>query len=202
MKNMTQAPQAEAIRRFADEAGLAQAGDTCDADTLAIRAEFWRLVEERRSGETSSDVTAADLAHERDLRSSNLMQQISCSPTNGTAWAELAEYEAASRGWSDKVANYLKLSERYAPFEGVALGTRLEVIARMAPRDDHDTLELLRRQLAASLQYAAPREIAAQLELLPTSEVAWVEDYVLGLPDARRAAIDAARKQLEASKSN
>lgn len=201
MKNMTQAPQAEAIRRFAEEAGLAQAGDTCDADTLAIRAEFWRLVEERRSGETSSDMTAADLAHERDLRSSNLLQQISCSPTNGTAWAELAEYEAASRGWSDKVANYLKLSERYAPFEGVALATRIEVLARMAPRDD-DTLELLRRQLAMSLNYAAPQEVAAQLELLPTSEVAWVEDFVLGLPEARRAAIEAARKQLDASKSN
>lgn len=198
MKSMTQAPQPEAIRRFADEADLTQAGDTCDADTLAIRAEFWRLVEERRS----ADVSAADRAFERDLRSSNLIQQISCSPTNGTAWAELAEGEVASRGWSDTVDHYLTLSERYAPYEGLALSTRIRVLGSSGDLNDADTLAMLRRQLATSLQYASPRDVAIEIEQLPASQIKWFEDYIRRLPETRRDAITAARKQRAATKAN
>lgn len=191
---MTTAPQSEAIRRYAASAGLADVGDSCDTHLLADRAEFWRIVADRGSYETAAKDKVVS-----DLRRANLTQQISCTPTDGLAWAELASIEQTERGWSDKVLHYLSLSQRYAPYEGPALTTRLDVLSRS---EEPQASDLLRRDLIAVLEYASPREAAIQMEHLNPRARAWAEDYLSTLETFRSDAIRKVMRDLTTQKVN
>lgn len=188
---MTTAPQPDAIRRFAAEAGLDQPGDTCDADTLAARAEFWRMIDDRRG----SPQAVGSRQAEAMLREANLLQQIGCTPTNGLAWAELAGLEWDARGWSELVSQYLTLSQRYAPYEGLAVRARLAALIRPdAPRGEAE-LGLLRRDLATILQFASPREAADEVFRLPREDRTWADAYLETIAPERSSAI---RSSIEA----
>lgn len=189
---MKQVPEPEAISRFAADAGLNQAGDTCDADTLSTRAEFWRLVKEMRSAEPQSTPMASDGA----LQEANLIQQISCSPTNGVAWAELAAIEAETSGWTDKVMRYLALSQQYTPYEGLALEMRLTLLGSSDAGPNERVREILRRDLATILHHAEPTYAAGEIAILRGGDRTWAEAFMQSLSADRIAAIQSALKAL------
>ena len=183
-------PSPEAVASFASE--LRQEGQTCDADALYAEAEFWRTIAAGRSPDISVDVNQKELA----LREANIMQQISCNPTDGLAWADDAEVAARRGVGVDEIARRLVVSQRYAPYEGQALRMRLEVCAGLKEVSG-DIRDVWLGDIRTTLRFGSPALAAWTLSVLPPDLVNAAEIEMIALPAARRRDIEAAIRDQE-----
>ena len=183
---MTNLPSQETVKTFADESGIAEVGgDRCDADTLALQSEFWRLVAGRDKDPQHSPGT-----YEDTMRHENLVQQISCNPTNGLAWADYADAEFRRNGWGVKIENTLKLSQKYAPVEGDALTLRLVLLSKLTALEQTKSLHLFEKDIVTLINFASISAVATLLDKLSEQSRSWAMDQVRSLPKERRASIE------------
>lgn len=192
---MNQAPRDDLVRRFAASASLLQVDDSCDADTLAARATFWRTIAERRRAGGSIP------PFEGALREGNLLQQIACTPTDGMAWAELAEAEHLAKGETDRTITYLALSQHYAPYEGLALRMRLRLLTAEGATQFDKAEHLLRSDLATILEYGTPQEAAGYVMRLRGSIRAWAYTHIQTLDAERQTALHSSLETPSASQA-
>jgi hypothetical protein len=191
-------PEPAAIRKFVADAGLAQVDVGCDAEMLQAQSEFWRIVASRRTAATE----ASDLAFEDALREAASTQQISCFPTSGLAWADLAALSVSRGGWDEKSLRYLELSQRLAPYEGEALALRLKLMAGGLGEAGGNLRDDYLRDLGTALEFGTPQLAATALKALDGAERAWVEARLRSLPEDRQAAIAQALEALKLEQVN
>lgn len=190
---MTYLPSQETIKAFADESGMTEiGGDRCDADTLEVQSEFWRLVARRDKDPQHSSET-----YEDTLRYQNLVQQIACNPTNGLAWADYADTEFMRNGWSEKIEDTLTLSQKYAPFEGNALTLRLGLLSKLTAVEQTKRLHLFEKDIVTLITFASTSAVATLLNKLSDPSRRWAMDQAASLPKERRASIE---RQLQSIK--
>jgi hypothetical protein len=165
---------------------------------LQAQSEFWRIVASRRTAATE----ASDLAFEDALREAALTQQISCLPTSGLAWADLAALSVSRGGWDEKSLRYLELSQRLAPYEGEALALRLKLMAGGLGEAGGNLRDDYLRDLGTALEFGTPQLAATALKALDGAERAWVEARLRSLPEDRQAAIAQALEALKLEQVN
>jgi hypothetical protein len=183
---MTELPSQQTIKTFASNSGIAEVGgERCDADTLALQSEFWRLVE-RRDRETQH----SQGSYEATMRHENLVQQLSCNPTNGLAWADYADAEFTQNGWSVKVENTLKLSQKYAPVEGDALTLRLVLLSKLTEVEQTKNLHIFEKDVVILINFASIPAIATLLTKLSEQSRGWAINQMRFLPQERRSSIE------------
>jgi hypothetical protein len=183
---MTDLPSQQTVKTFANNSGIAEVGgERCDADTLALQSEFWRLVDGRdRERQHSPGSYEATMRHE------NLVQQLSCNPTNGLAWADYADAEFTQNGWSVKVENTLKLSQKYAPVEGDALTLRLGLLGKLTEVEQTKSLHLFEKDVVTLINFASIPAIATVLTKLSEQSRGWAINQMRSLPQERRSSIE------------
>lgn len=151
---------------------------------------FWRELARLRREREPTDAVAFELAQ----REVNALQRVTCNPTDGLAWADLADIALVREGWSETVSRQLQMSHRYAPFEGVALSMRLRLLSSRfntsAAAADAGLAAVFARDLDATLAYAAPEAVAAALSALPGSWVPTARELALALPAGRRETVE------------
>jgi hypothetical protein len=202
IRNTRQAPEPAVIQAFATTTGLADSSGQCDADSLEMAGIFWRELDRLRQ-ETEA---TGDAAFERAQREANALQRVSCNPTDGLAWVDLADTAITRAGWSDAVDRQLLMSHKYAPFEGVALSMRLRLLSsrfRTSPITADAGLErVFARDLDATLAYAAPEAVAAALSDLPGDWARRARQLALALPAGRRETVEALIANLQKGGTN
>lgn len=181
--SMDQAPAPMAIEAFARENGLGRLGETCDPEVLYAEASFWRYVVASRDATVQHDLRDREIL----MREANTLQQISCNPTDGLAWADLAD-TALRRGLGrDDVRQRLSLSRRYAPYEGEALRARLDIYSSLD--GGTDVRDLWRDDFQTALLYGSPDLAASAGLALPEDLKSLAYQEMLALPEARIEAI-------------
>ena len=190
--SMRDAPQPEAVRRFVASTDMTDATNSCDADLLRGQANFWRVVSNHRRQGGSTD----GLALEDRLRESTLLQQISCYPTNGIAWAELATLELTKPHAEEQAMRFLTLSQKYAPYEGEALEIRLKLLLTRRELRDGSRQSVFQRDIITAIEYG-PVELAAfAIEHLDPGGRKWAESLIQRLEPPRRDALRRAAEGL------
>lgn len=190
IRSTKEAPGTAVVREFATTSGLADSSSYCDADSLEMAGIFWRELAQLRREKKAMAAAAFDLAQ----REVNALQRVTCNPTDGLAWADLADTALARAGWSDTVARQLQMSHKYAPFEGVALSMRLRLLSSQfstgATAADAGLEAVFARDLDATLAYAAPEALAAALSALPRTWAPRARELALALPAGRRETVE------------
>ena len=183
---MTDLPSQQTVKTFANNSGIAEVGgERCDADTLALQSEFWRLVDGRdREPQHSLGSYEATMRHE------NLVQQLSCNPTNGLAWADYADAEFTRNGWSVNIENTLTLSQEYAPVEGDALTLRLGLLSKLTAVEQTRSLHLFEKDIVTLINFASIPAIATVLNKLSEQSLGWAKNQMRSLPKERRSSIE------------
>jgi hypothetical protein len=183
---MTDLPSQQTVKTFANNSGIAEVGgERCDADTLALQSEFWRLVDGRdREPQHSPGSYEATMRHE------NLVQQLSCNPTNGLAWADYADAEFTRNGWSVNIENTLTLSQEYAPVEGDALTLRLGLLSKLTAIEQTRSLHLFEKDIVTLINFASIPAIATVLNKLSEQSLGWAKNQMRSLPKERRSSIE------------
>lgn len=170
---------------FARQAGLSDPGRTCDTDTLWADAAFWRLAA-RPAGEGFGSPEAREAVR---LREATILRQIGCEPTNGLAWADLADVRSLD-GWSEAIERYLALSQLYAPYEGEAVRMRLKTLAGHGRGLGERATELARKDFSTMLHYATPEEAAGVVRDLGSDLGDWARIQLRNLTPERREAVE------------
>lgn len=184
--SMAQAPTPMAVEAFARANGLGRLGETCDPVVLYTEASFWRYIVASRDETVPRDVRDREIL----MREANNLQQISCNPTDGLAWADHAD-TALRRGLGRAdVRQRLSLSHRYAPYEGEALQARLDIYSSL--EDGSDVRDLWRDDLQAALLFGSPDLAASAALALPEDLKPLASQKMQALPAARREAIERA----------
>ena len=183
---MTDLPSQQTVKTFANNSGIAEVGgERCDADTLALQSEFWRLVDGHdREPQHSPGSYEATMRHE------NLVQQLSCNPTNGLAWADYADAEFTRNGWSVNIENTLTLSQEYAPVEGDALTLRLGLLSKLTAVEQTRSLHLFEKDIVTLINFASIPAIATVLNKLSEQSLGWAKNQMRSLPKERRSSIE------------
>ena len=183
---MTDLPSQQTVKTFANNSGIAEVGgERCDADTLALQSEFWRLVDGRdREPQHSPGSYEATMRHE------NLVQQLSCNPTNGLAWADYADAEFTRNGWSVNIENTLTLSQEYAPVEGDALTLRLGLLSKLTAIEQTRSLHLFEKDIVTLINFASIPAIATVLNKLSEQSLGLAKNQMRSLPKERRSSIE------------
>ncbi len=134
--------------------------DTCNPLALSASAKFWRVAMSEINASNHYDGMAKFL--ERRIKA--LRHQISCTPTDGTAWAELAEAEFEARRSGVQIMKYLEMSRKYAPYEQIAVTTRLRTLSSLANRGVRDPIDLFQNDLHTAIVYLDP-DVAAEFNV-------------------------------------
>lgn len=197
IRSLGKAPEPAAVRDFVNSSGLADGSASCSADTLVLVAEFWRELARLRGAEA----VTGEASFEADLREANALQQVSCNPTDGLAWADAADVRRAREGWSESILRHLAMSQKYTPFEGDALALRIDVLSahlrslNLEPGADATQREaeaMLSRDLDVTLAYAGPEAVTAAIAALPEAWLAEARAMAERLPDTRGQIVKAA----------
>jgi len=184
--SMDQAPAPGAVEAFARENGLGRQGETCDPGVLYAEASFWRYIVASRNDTVPRDLRDREIL----MREANTLQQISCNPTDGLAWADHAD-TAIRRGLGRAdVRQRLSLSRRYAPYEGEALKARLDIYSSLD--DGSDVRDLWLDDFQTALLFGSPDLAVSAALALPEDLKPLAFQKVLALPAARREAIERA----------
>lgn len=130
------------------------------------------------------------------------MQQLSCFPTDGLAWAELGAVVASRGIWDDRTVRYLQLSQQYAPYEGEALAARLQLLAPLGQATNKDLQAVFDRDLSTALAFGSPTVAASTLSTLNAQKRAEADQRLANLDKARRDAIAHALQAIEAQSGN
>ena len=183
---MDQAPTPMAVEAFARENGLGRLGATCDPAVLYAEAAFWRYVVASRDETVPPDVRNREIL----WREAITLQQISCNPTDGLAWADTADTALRRGAGLADVRQRLSLSRRYAPYEGEALRARLDTYSFLD--DGSEVLEFWRDDLRTALLFGSPDLAASAMLALPEDLKPLASKKIQALPAARREAIERA----------
>jgi hypothetical protein len=177
---------------------MTQIAESCDAEMLQEQSEFWRIVASRRTKVTPG----SDIAFEDALREATLTQQLSCFPTTGLAWADLASLSVSRSGWDQRSRRYIELSQRYAPHEGLALALRLKLLGGGVGEADERLREAYLRDLGTVLEFGSPQLAASTLQTLDELQRGWADERLQSLPEARREDIVRALEAITRSEVN
>ncbi len=133
--------------------------ETCDPAALSAAAQFWRLAS---AGDEGLDQTNPDPALSRQRRGA-LLHQVSCTPTDGVAWAELASAMLDVGADRESVARALRLSKSYAPFEELAVVSRLRSLISIKDSPDAGLDDVYTSDMRTVIVYIDPR-VAAEFQ--------------------------------------